>query len=158
MDAVMEPTRIVTARSEPSGPSYVALLECGLRYASQLLLVVRSTVLLDSRGERILAELREHQVSAEARTEWPGTRLLRGSAKVHIFSLDDVVVGKLGGAAASLYEWRQPSLPEDLALLRPDDSPWLTTVSHEADAYLSLTPGELATLAADCPAVAAIFL
>jgi hypothetical protein len=41
-----------------------------------------------------------------------------------------------------LFGWRQPELPEDLALLREDGTAVLASICHEHDAYLQLTDEE----------------
>jgi len=54
-------------------------------------------------------------------------------------------------SASGLYDWVQPSLPEDLCLLRPDETPWLVTISHERDAYLVLDAKEHVELVREIP-------
>jgi len=76
---------------------------------------------------------------------------MEDSVTVHEIAFDGDVAHALGSAAHNLFQWQQPALPEDLCLLRADGSPWLTTISHERDAYLSLTDPELDQLSRRCP-------
>lgn len=59
-------------------------------------------------------------------------------------ALSAVVTDVLADAATSLYAWRQPELPEDLAFLRADGSVVLATIAHERDAFMELAPHEAA--------------
>ena len=53
---------------------------------------------------------------------------------------------KLLHAAASLYSWLQPKLPEDLAFYDSGDAVWLASTSHEQEAWFldeTLRPAEI---------------
>jgi len=65
---------------------------------------------------------------------------LTGSSLELICSLSD-----------SLYDWKQPERPEDLALLRVDDSVFMGSISHEKDAFVSLSDDELRLLREKIP-------
>jgi hypothetical protein len=75
------------------------------------------------------------------------------TASVSSYRLDPGLVEALAGAVAGLYQWRQPELPEDLCLLRPDGSPWLVTIAHERDGYFTLDDAERAALVAALPSI-----
>jgi hypothetical protein len=60
-------------------------------------------------------------------------------------------MNRLKGDANCLDDWVVPGLPEDLALLRKDQTPWLASISHEHDAWLKLYDDEAEVLRADCP-------
>ena len=89
----------------------------------------------------------------ERRDRWPGTTLLAGAglATLHHFVLSDATIAALTEAVDSIYEWRQPRLPEDLCALRADDTTWLASIAHEGEAWLELTPDEHALVTASCP-------
>jgi hypothetical protein len=72
------------------------------------------------------------------------------------YRVEDRLIEVLSDLSDSLYDWRQPELPEDPFFLRPDSSAFLTTISHEAAAYLKLSSDELSALAAAEPQIAAI--
>jgi hypothetical protein len=84
-------------------------------------------------------------------SEWPGTRLLAGTAVLRDYELSEAMTSALGEAADGLYEWCQPSRPEDLVLWGGDGEPWLVTIAHERDGYLWLTPAEARDLVARLP-------
>jgi hypothetical protein len=42
----------------------------------------------------------------------------------------------------SFYSWIQPAFPEDLCLLRQDNSPWLITTAHEVDCFFHISEVE----------------
>jgi len=72
-------------------------------------------------------------------------------ATVHRFRLTGESACILQGATDGLYDWRSPSLPEDLCFLRQDMSPWLTSIAHEHDSYLTLSEEERSFLDASFP-------
>lgn len=92
--------------------------------------------------KRLAPFLREKVSSSE----WPGTRLLNQRASVFCYNFGVECAQVLKEATNSLYAWQQPDLPEDLCLLFTDGDPWLVTISHERDSYLSLTEEEKAHL------------
>jgi hypothetical protein len=143
-------------KASPSGPTYTALLECSLRFATRLMLVVRASIPLDASANELLNDLKDYLLSTEDRSKWPGTQLLQGRAQVYTFRLNEQVLSILSKAANGLFEWQQPGLPEDPALLREDGSPWLTTISHERDAFVTMSLEELAELKEECPMVASL--
>jgi hypothetical protein len=55
----------------------------------------------------------------------------------------------------SLYQWRYPDLPEDLCLLRSDETSWLVTVAHEDIGYFELFEDEWLRLQKNLPGLAA---
>jgi hypothetical protein len=139
-------TRNYTFASEPAGKTYSLLLSSAVGLCKRTLLVVRPDLGLSSAGADLLERLRPHGLRAHARSSWPGTVLVQGSASVHESAFNATVARTLHSAAQRLFQWRQPELPEDLCLLREDGSPWLTTIAHEQEAYLSLSDAELEKL------------
>jgi hypothetical protein len=61
------------------------------------------------------------------------------------------VLEVLRGEARRLSAWAQPHLPEALARLPRDGTPWLTSSSHERDASLRRTPDEVRQLLTAVP-------
>lgn len=127
---------------EPRGSTYRELLAFLAPHAQTALLVVRDQEILQQSAQGILDELHPHLLKEEARGEWPGTRLMGHTATVYIYSVDQSIVDTLSDAVEGLYCWEGPDRPEDLCLLRSDDSPILVTIAHEHDAYLELTKDE----------------
>lgn len=131
---------------------YERLLEVALASCPYALFVVRSRPPLDANGESALSELEATLVDTFQAREWPGTHLLVEQAKVYLADLASAS-GILSRVARGLYDWVQPSLPEDLSLLRGTREPYLVTIAHEGDAYFELTSTELETLQRELPAV-----
>lgn len=128
--------------SDPRDATYRALIAFFCERAAIGGVVVRPGIGLLPAGELVLEELSKLAIEDAARLEWPGTRLLgRHPARVLRFATIESA-GILTDASDSLFEWRQPDLPEDLHFLREDESPLLTSISHEAEGFLDLTPAE----------------
>jgi hypothetical protein len=137
---------------EPSGPSYNDLLDYALGDCKYFLLVTsQNNSQLNSRGKEILEELVPYLFRKEMKSEWPGTILLGGEAPVFIYHYIPETVAILKMSATRLYQWQRPDLPDDLCLLRSDESPWLVTIAHENDSYLELTENEMLQLIKEIP-------
>jgi hypothetical protein len=87
-------------------------------------------------------DLRELRVSPE----WPGTRLLEGTAGVYTYQCSKDALGQILKRGSVLEMWQQPRMPEDLALYRADGSVVLESISHEGEAVVRLTEEEYSTL------------
>lgn len=68
-----------------------------------------------------------------ASPEWPGTRLLRGTATVWAFDLTAPVLSVFESVRDPLW-FREPR-PEDFGLLRQDGSVFMATIAHEDLSY-----------------------
>ena len=102
-------------------------------------------------SERELAfreRVKPHIVDVREQAEWPGTRLFDSTATVVYFALNSEVSEILSSVDESTFDWRWPNMPEDLCLLRKDESVWFGSISHERDAWLSTTPSEKTDLLA----------
>lgn len=125
--------------AEAYGPLLKAALSEGL---PTLLLVVREEHDLTPQGRAVLAELEPHVTDVQKATEWPGTTLVGHAATVRRIEYGADVEKTMRHAARSLFDWMEPELPEDPCFLREDGSPWLTTISHEGAAWLTLSARE----------------
>ena len=122
---------------------YQRLLGHAVAFCGTALLVVRDSLQLEPSARLVFQKLAKFLRSAQKRAEWPGTKLLHGTAAtVYEYEYNEALAHLLQSMAHGLYEWRQPRFPEDLCLLRPDRNPWLVSISHERDGYLELQPGE----------------
>lgn len=127
---------------EPAGSAYADLLEfCG-SLAATALLVIREVKWLEEDALAVMERLRPFQLNAEERSEWPGTRLIGHTATVYTYRVDTALVAALQTSASGLYQWQHPHRPEDLAFLRTDARPVLSSIAHEGDAYLEITDAE----------------
>ncbi len=128
---------------------------CILDYAStvcgSLSLVVRTSLMLSASGYLVLEKLNPFLVEISEVNKWPGTILLGGTASLYKFAYNRESGTLLKEVASNVFDWIQPDFPEDLCLYRPDGSVWLTTISHERDAYLSVTSIETEEIKLICP-------
>jgi hypothetical protein len=136
---------------EVYGQQYRDLLRISVQYSDRFLLVLRSNLELNEEGHNALEMLSPFILNSEERAEWPGTRLLVGTAAVNKYRLNQDSLGLLLKLSQNLYDWKQPNLPEDLGLLRSDDSPFLGSIAHEKDAFLTLDSEEHRTLVREMP-------
>lgn len=139
---------------EPRGELLERLLRALGRYAGSATMVVRDDLGLDESAQVLLTRLEPHLMERKRSASWSGTTLLDDEATVLRFRFNEAVVQELVAAASGLYDWTQPSLPEDLALLRGDGTTLLGSVCHEGDAYLVVTQEEYQTLSNAVPGVA----
>lgn len=129
--------------SEPRGDDYRQLLDTGLLWCDRGQLVVQSSIDLSRHGRKVLRSLGGHDTKTEERASWPGTILGGRTANVITFGLSAAKIAVLKESAQGLFDWIQPALPEDLALLCRDGTPWLTTIAHERDAFLTLRTADV---------------
>jgi len=139
---------------EPRGAVFRGLLQALSPAATELLLVLRDGVGLSDAGRDLLSELQPYLVGRDRRSSWPGTALLSGQATVLRFIPTAPCLDALVAASDRLFGWQQPALPEDLALVRGDETAALASISHENDAYLELEQEEYASLIRSLPEIA----
>jgi hypothetical protein len=144
----------VDFKHEPRGASYRALIDFVVPRFPACLLVLRSEMPERNGITTFRSRMKNHLLSEALEAEWPGTRLL-GAARARVlrYALNVEAGAILMDVSSGLYAWRQPGLPEDFCVLRDDGSAWLTTISHERDAYLTLTDAELVELREQAPEV-----
>lgn len=143
---------------EPSGRLYRSLLDCGLRFCAKVSLVVRADLGLTPEAERLLSELCKQDCHVRQGREWPGTILFDETAQVYEIRYGVDVANLLAVAADGIFDWQQPSRPEDLCLLRADGSAWLTSIVHEHDAFLTLRDEEVTVVKQKDPELHAALL
>ena len=91
----------------------------------------------------------------EDTASWPGTDLIGGRlSRRFLYRLTPEALDVLAEATSSLYEWVNPALPEDLHLLRGDESTVLGSVAQEEEAWIELDDDELAWWRQHVPAPA----
>lgn len=136
---------------EPRGPAYQELFYRALPWCAELLLVTvplpdGADPLLPG-GRRLVATLEPYLLRASLEREWPGTRL-GGDAvgEVRRYRLEPPLLDVVTSVTDGLYGWRPPALPQDIALLRGDGSPFLVTVTEQGWAALELGPDEEAAV------------
>jgi len=115
---------------EPCGECYLALLRLAAVKCDRFSLVWRDQLRFNRAAERTKVALAPYLVSETRTDTWPGTTLIGHQAMVRTYRLSDQSLEILE-ATGSLYAWRAPSFPEDLAFYTEDGAVWLATVSHE---------------------------
>lgn len=129
---------------EPTGQNYYGLLDYALgRYTFFLLVTEKKTKQLSLRGKKLLGELRPNIYRVQLKSEWPGTIIYGGEAMVYTYHFTPESAAILKDRANGLYQWQIPELPDDLCLLRADESPWLVNIAHERDSFFNLKSDEM---------------
>lgn len=131
---------------EPVGDEYRALLAGALSHCDTIVLLARDKNL--SAGAEAVMQQLEHFRKGAAQSGAMGW--------VHRFQLNKGSLEVLTAAAHGLYDWRPPTLLEDLCLFRTDGSPWLVSIAAERLGYVELTPFEKLLLGRAAPGLAAV--
>jgi hypothetical protein len=134
-----------------AGGDYASFLEYSLSMCSIGLLILRPNYRPSGRGIEFGANLQPSVVEIREQSEWPGTKLSRRTVKVMYFIFDEGTAALLRRTTTSLFDWRWPELPEDLCLMRNDQSVWFGSTSHEAQGWLQVSEREMSMLRADHP-------
>ena len=142
---------IYTLVTEPKNELYSKLLIKALKSCNSFIFVVRPTISTEKSVQKIIDDLQQYLIKKSAESEWPGTKLINDTALVYKFQLNKETTQYLVNVSSSLYSWLQPDFPEDLCLLRENGKPWLTTISHEKDAYLLLSEEEKEEILTEIP-------
>lgn len=144
----------ITISTEPVGARYAELLRFGATVCNSIQMVVQHG--LGTQEIELLAQLEPWRSARNCSNRWPGTTLLKGTAELHIFVFEPSSIDVILTHTDRLFQWLQPEFPEDPSLLRPNGTPWLTTISHERDGYLSMDDRELRDLQRLHPELAAL--
>lgn len=152
----MTPMNTYSFAEEPTGALYDGLLGIAANQAARVGLIVQKRNNPPAGMHRVLDMLHPYVVKVEDVTEWPGSRLLATTQERRVYQLTDPVKRILTQVARGLFDWENPDLPDDLHVMRADDSTWLGSIAHEADAWLELTSAELAEISLKAPSIAAI--
>jgi hypothetical protein len=139
-----------TFTEEPRGERYRTLIAYAPRLCSEAQLVIRDGIGLSSDAGAIIESLKPWLLEQRQTSEWSGTKLHNRTAALFRYELCPDTLLLLSHSVGGLYEWVQPQRPEDLALLLPDGTPWLTSIAHERDAYLTMTTDQAAVLFSEC--------
>jgi hypothetical protein len=123
--------------------TYSKVVERVLRHARFCSLVVRSTSHLSENGRLFLKTAEPSLAEKLEVNEWPGTKLVEGTASLYRFSVTPSFAALFSASSENLGAWVQPELPEDPAFYRGDGTLIMGSVSHEGDAFLELRDEEL---------------
>jgi hypothetical protein len=133
---------------------YGDILDYAIGKSTTFLLVVRDWLGLSSRATELLERLRSFLVKDHRASRWPGTELIKGTARIVEYTYTHESEDILKQVAKGLYDWKQPDLPEDLCLLRPSGDVWMATISHERDAFFEMQTEELRVMLKHIPDLA----
>ncbi len=150
-DTIKDIKIIFTLTKELKGEELGEFLDISAQFCTKILLVIMPGWVLNESARNLLERLNSYLIEQKICSEWPGTRLLTGSAEVRIFRLCENSLNMIKSHVNSLFQWQQPDAPEDLCLLREDDTPFFITIAHEEDSYLKLTEREIEKLKAVYP-------
>lgn len=130
------------------------LMLVGAAWGRYALLVSRDASAMRHSVKHFLRRLEPFDLSSALTTTWPGTTLCAGdTATVFRFDLTPESATLLGEHVSSIFDWLEPEHLEDLCFLRADGSAWFTSITHERDAFLTLTSSEARALAIQFPDV-----
>ncbi|MCW2753492.1 MAG: hypothetical protein JWQ32_903 [Marmoricola sp.] len=151
---MMDKRSIWNITGRPSGDAYEALLRGVAERSTKFAFLVRSpSVKLSERAVVVMDELTPYLVGSEETQEWPGTQLVGSRMSTrYTFLLTTESLEVLIAAALGLFEWVNPTLPEDLHFLRADGSTVLGNVAQEDDAWLELEESETVGIVDALPA------
>lgn len=119
--------------AEPKGQTYIDLLNFAASRCDSFSLVWNAQPRWENSAKEMKQALKPFLVSNLRTDEWPGTRLIGGTALVRRYQVSDESV-KLLQKVGGLYSWLQPKLPEDLAFYT-GEVVWLASISHEQEAW-----------------------
>jgi len=141
---------MIDITEEPRGETYDRLLDLAARRCESFSVVWRDQLEFAPEARGLEQNLSPYLIREEESSEWPGTRLLSGKARVCYFRLVPQSAAILR-SAGSLYAWRAPGRPEDLAFYTPEGNCFLGSIAHESDAFLDSTVISTAELQAEVP-------
>lgn len=124
----------------PTGDDYLKLLDIAGEFAVLAGLVQGSPTREPSSAE-FMAGAERFLLRDELVYEYPGG-ITPFPVRRFLYRYDSDFVTLVTSVTSSLFDWSRPRLPEDLHLLRPDESTVLGSVTSEDHAYLRLTDAE----------------
>lgn len=127
---------MIILESEPKGNVYRELIDIASSVCSQFILVIRDSINLNDNAIKSLSDLKPFLQETKQQQEWPGTQLLRDTATVNYYLLNEKSKQILNSYTNNLYSWVQPDLPEDLSFIKSDGKAWLINTSHENFSYV----------------------
>lgn len=121
-----------------AGPAYAAMLDMARRHSLAFSLVWRDDMSYGPRADSLLRGLSPYLCYEHHTHEWRGTTLLQGRAWVRWFRATEESLALIA-RPESLFAWRGPGLPEDLAFYTEDGRGWLGSTAHEGLAWIDGT-------------------
>lgn len=121
---------LVEIESPIAGAEYHALLRFAGECSDAFSLVWRDKFRFENSACDLVDELRPLELRAEHVHDWPLTTLVGHKATVRYYRCTAEALHVLRARSSGVYEWLEPSLPEDLAFWQ-QGSWWFGSVSYE---------------------------
>ena len=121
---------------EPRGPAYQRLIDFAQIQCTEFSLVWRDDLGNKRKEDEIAKKLEQFVISDIDTNKWPGTEILKGTANVCTYTLNQKSA-KVLRIAKRLYQWEAPDFPEDLAFYIEKGQIWLGSVAHEHMGWLN---------------------
>lgn len=134
--------------SEPRDATYDAIVNLLAQKATRVQ-VVRREQSGDAGAQEFLRSCAGDLEEVAESSEWPGTVLVGHTALVYRYRATPRLMGVLRSACRGLFEWQQPTLPEDLCAFRADGEVLLASIAHERDGWILLDAREFDALPED---------
>jgi hypothetical protein len=99
------------------------------------ILVIRKSLSVSSRVDKILNNLTDSLVETREQSEWITGKLFGDVVKVYYYKTTDQAKSVLKDVSNSLHQWVQPNFPEDLSFTK-NGNPWLINIAHEHESYI----------------------
>jgi len=131
--------------AEPTGTLYAQLLALAAERCATFSLTWRDQLTYDPSADELAVALAPFFIREERTDRWPGTILLGSLATVRHYRLAPDSL-RILQTPSSLYAWRAPQLPEDIVFYVGSGALWLTTISHEHDAWFEAATQSVAEL------------
>ena len=118
-----------------TGEAYLAFLTAALRSQHSFLLVWQDQLDFTKAARAVSTGIANLQIRCKRTDRWPGTQILDSRATVVIYKCHQTAFSHLA-RPGSLFSWRAPDYPEDLAFFRHRGVCSLASVSHEQEAWI----------------------
>jgi hypothetical protein len=128
---------------EPRGGAYNRLIDFAKMHCNKFSIVWREDLGHDRQKNEIAIKLNPFLLSDISTNKWPGTEIFSGTANVCTYKLDQETV-EIIKSAKSLYQWKAPNFPEDIAFYTKSGEVWMGSVAHEHMGWLNTKAIEVA--------------
>ena len=122
-------------KRDVAGRRYRELLKVLLRTQESFSLTWRDQLSFESSAHEIGTTLQAVEVRRKHTAHWPGTRLVGSKAVVVTYQATGEALETLA-IPGSLYSWRSPRFPEDLAFYASPRACSFASVAHEREAWV----------------------
>lgn len=111
-------------------------------FADSFSFVLRDENLMSQQTHTLLNELSIYLIIETDVKEWPGTKLTLDNARLFKYYLNKETAFILSFYNDNLYNWLQPTLPEDIVFYK-NDQPVFVSITHEKEAYFEVSQDDI---------------